>query len=148
MQDLLLASIKAELSYKIGGTDQRREVQTTEACPIGEDKSYILQLEQEVQSAKSMVNSFPNLRASHSSQLQVERDEPFDCVLFRIIWFRFYHFVFVYLFIFVCVVSYYVVLCYVVLCFVAMRCVMCNVLCVVLCYVFVCELSSRLSYYY
>ena len=78
VQDLLLASIKAELSCKIGGTDQRREIETTEACPIVEDESYILELEQEVQSAKSMVNSLPNVRAPHSSQLQVERDEPFD----------------------------------------------------------------------
>ena len=39
VQDLLLASIKAELSCKIGGTDQRREVETTEACPIVEDES-------------------------------------------------------------------------------------------------------------
>ena len=78
VQDLLLASIKAELSCNIGGTDQRPEVETTEACPIVEDESYILELEQEVQSAKSMVNSLPNVRAPHSSQLQVERDEPFD----------------------------------------------------------------------
>ena len=78
MQDLLLASIKAELSCKFGGTDQCREVETTEACPIVEDESYILELEQEVQSAKSMVNSLPNMRAPHSSQLQVERDEAFD----------------------------------------------------------------------
>ena len=69
MQDLLLASIKAELLFKIGGTDQPRETETTEACPIIEDKSYILELEQEIQFAKSMVNSLPNVRASHSSQL-------------------------------------------------------------------------------
>ena len=78
VQDLLLASIKAELSCKIVGTDQRREIETTEACPIVEDKSYIFELEQGVQSAKSMVNSLPNVMAPHSSQLQVERDEPFD----------------------------------------------------------------------
>ena len=78
VQDLLLPSIKAELSCKIGGTDQHREVETTEACPIVEDESYILELEQVVQSDKSMVNSLPNMRAPHSSQLQVERDEPFD----------------------------------------------------------------------
>ena len=64
VQDLLLVSIKAELSCKIVGTDQRREIETTEACPIVEDESYILELEQEVQSAKSMVNSLPSLLAT------------------------------------------------------------------------------------
>ena len=45
VQDLLLASIKSELSYKIGGTDQRREGETTETCPMVEDENYILELE-------------------------------------------------------------------------------------------------------
>ena len=78
VQDLLLGSIKAELSYQIWGTDQRRKVETTEACPIVEEESYILELEQDVQPAKSMVNRLPNMRAPHASQLQVERDKLFD----------------------------------------------------------------------
>ena len=78
VQDLLLARIKAELSCKIVSTNQRREIETTEACPIVEDKSYILELEQEVQSAKSMLNSLLNVRAPHLFQLQLERHEPFD----------------------------------------------------------------------
>ena len=78
VQDQLLAIIKAELSCKIGGTDHCHEVETMEACPIVEDESYILELKLEVPSTKSMVDSLPNVRAPHSSQLQVERDEPFD----------------------------------------------------------------------
>ena len=77
VQDLLLASIKAELSCKILGTDQHWQVKTTEACANFEDESYILEFEQEVQSAKSMVNRLLTMKASHSYQLQVEQDVPF-----------------------------------------------------------------------
>ena len=45
VQNVLLASIKAELSRNIGGTDQCREVETVEAYPIVEDESYILELQ-------------------------------------------------------------------------------------------------------
>lgn len=43
----------------IGGTEQRREVEYMEACPIVEDESYILELEREVQSTKAVVNCLP-----------------------------------------------------------------------------------------
>ena len=74
MQDLLLNSVKAELTCKIVGTHQRWEIDTTEACPIIEDESYIVELEQEVQSAITRGNSLPNMRVSHFSRLQVESD--------------------------------------------------------------------------
>ena len=78
VQDLLLASIKAELSLLIGGTEQRREVESTEACPIVEDETYILELEREVQSTKAIVTCLPSMRAPQSCQLQVERDASSD----------------------------------------------------------------------
>ena len=74
VQDILLASIKAELLLLIGGTEQRREVESKEACPIVEDKTYILELEWEVQSTEAILTCLPNMRAPHSCQLQVERD--------------------------------------------------------------------------
>ena len=45
VEDILLASIKAELTLMIGGTEQCQEVESTEVCPIVEDKTYTLQLE-------------------------------------------------------------------------------------------------------
>ena len=74
IQDLLLASIKAELSLLIGGTEQRWQVESTEACPIVEDETYILELEREVQSTKAIVSCLPSMRAPQSCQLQVARD--------------------------------------------------------------------------
>ena len=78
VQHLLLASIQAELSLLISGTEQLREIVSTEACPIVEDKTYILELEREVQSTKAIVTSLPNMRAPQSCQLQVERDASSD----------------------------------------------------------------------
>ena len=78
VQDLLLASIKAELSLLIGGTEQRREGESTQACPIVEDETYILELEREVQSTKAIVTCLPSMRAPQSCQLQVERDASSD----------------------------------------------------------------------
>ena len=62
----------------IGGTEQRRKVETTEACPIVEDETYILELEREVQSTKAIVTCLPSMRAPQSCQLQVERDASSD----------------------------------------------------------------------
>ena len=78
VQNLLLASIKAELSLLISGTELRQEVESTEACPIVEDETYILELEREVQSTKAIVTCLPNMRAPQSCQLQVERDASSD----------------------------------------------------------------------
>ena len=78
VQDLLLASIKAELSLLISGTEQLREIESTEACPIVKDVTYILELEREVQSTKAIVTCLPNMRAPQSCQLQVERDTSSD----------------------------------------------------------------------
>ena len=62
----------------IGGTEQRREVESTEACPIAEDETYILELEREVQSTKAIVTCLPSMRSPQSCQLQVERDASSD----------------------------------------------------------------------
>ena len=78
VQDLLFASIKAELSLLIGGTEQCREVESTEACPIVEDETYILELKREVQSTKAIVTCLPSMRALQSCQLQVEQDASTD----------------------------------------------------------------------
>ena len=78
VQDLLRASIKAELSLLISGTEQLREIESTEACPIVKDETYILELELEVQSTKAIVTCLPNMRAPQSCQLQVERDTSSD----------------------------------------------------------------------
>ena len=78
VEDILLASIKAELTLLIGGTEQCQEVESTEVCPIIEDKTYTLQLEWEVQSTKAIVTCLSSMRAPHSCQLQVERDASSD----------------------------------------------------------------------
>ena len=78
VQDLLLARIEAEVSLLIGGTEQRREVESTEPCPIVEDETYILELEWEVQSTKAIVACLPRMRAPQSCQLQVEQDASSD----------------------------------------------------------------------
>ena len=78
VKDLLLASIMAELSLLIGGTEQRREVESTEACPIVDDETYILELEWEVPSTKAIVTCLPSMRALQSCLLQVERDTSSD----------------------------------------------------------------------
>ena len=62
----------------IGCTEQPREVESTEACPIVEDETYILELERGVQSTKAIVTCLPNMRAPQSCQLQVERDVSSD----------------------------------------------------------------------
>ena len=62
----------------IGCTEQPREVESTEACPIVEDETYILELERGVQSTKAIVTCLPNMRAPQSCQLQVERDTSSD----------------------------------------------------------------------
>ena len=74
MEDLLLAPIKAELLLLFSGTEQYREVESTEACPIVADETSILELELEVQSTKAIMTCLSSMRAPQSCQLQVEQD--------------------------------------------------------------------------
>ena len=78
MEDLLLAPIKAELLLLFSGTEQYREVESTEACPIVADETSILELELEVQSTKAIMTCLSSMRAPQSCQLQVEQDASSD----------------------------------------------------------------------